>query len=211
MKKIKVKMNKPIYLGLSIIEISKTLMYEFWYGYVKPQYQNNAKLCYMDTDSLIINMKTEDFYEDIANDVEKRFDSSNYEVNIPLPKGKNKNMIGLMKDELGGKIMTEFATFRPKTYSYLMDAGNSDKKAKGTKKCEIKKILKFNDCKDCLLNNEIILKSQQRFKSEAHSVYTEEVSEISLSSNDDKRLQTYDRITSYSYGTSAGKYVKQRC
>ena len=112
-----------------------------------------------------------------------------------------------MKDELGGKTMTEFAP-RPKTYSYLMDNGNSDKKAKGTKKCVIKRILKFNDYKDCLLNNKIILKSQQRFKSEAHNVYTEEVNKIALSSNDDKRLQTFDRITSYPYGTSAGKVCK---
>ena len=89
-----------------------------------------------------------------------------------------------------------------------MDDGNSDKKAKGTKKCLIKRVLKFNDYKGCLLNNEIILKSQQRFKSEAHNVYTEEVNKIALSSNDDKRLQTFDRITSYPYGTSAGKVCK---
>ena len=106
MKKAKVKMNKLVYLGLSILEISKTLMYEFWYDYIKPKYQNNAKLCYMDTDSLIINIKTEDFYEDIPNDVEKRFDTSNNDVNRPLPKGKNKKVIGLMEHELGGKIMT---------------------------------------------------------------------------------------------------------
>ena len=117
MKKIKVKMNKPVYVGLSILQISKTLMYEFWYDYIKPTYQDNAKLCYIDTDSFIINIKTEDFYEDIANDVEKRFDTSNYEVNRPLPKGRNKKVIGLMKDELGGKIMTESAALRPKTYS----------------------------------------------------------------------------------------------
>ena len=92
----------------------------------------------MDTDSVIINIKTQDFYEDIANNVEERFDTSNYEVNRPLPKGKNKKLIGLMKDELGGKIMTDFAALRPKTYSYLMDDGNSDRKTKGTKKCEIK-------------------------------------------------------------------------
>ena len=89
-----------------------------------------------------------------------------------------------------------------------MDDGNSDKKAKGTKKCLIKRVLKFNDYKGCLLNNEIILKSQQRFKSEAHNVYTEEVNKIALSSNGDKRLQTFDRITSYPYGTSAGKVCK---
>ena len=142
MKKIKVKMNKPLYLGLSILEISKTLsilqisktlMYEFWYDYIKPKYQGNIKLCYMDTDSFIIYIKTEDVYENMADDVEKRFDTSNYKVNRPLPTGKNKKVIGLMKDELGGKIMIEFAAFRPKTYSYLVDDSNSDKKTKGTK------------------------------------------------------------------------------
>ena len=105
-------------------------------------YQNNVKLCYMHTGSFIINIKTEDFFKDIANDVEKRFDKSNYEVIRPLLKRRNKKVIGLMKDELQGKIMTELAALRPKTYSYLMDDGNSDKKAKGTKKCVIKKILK---------------------------------------------------------------------
>ena len=117
-------MNKPVYLGISILEISKTLMYEFWYDYIKPKYQNNAKLCYMDTDSFIIYIKTEYFYEDIADDVEKRFDTSNYECisvecNRPLSTGKNKKVIGLMKDELGGKIMTELVALTPKTYSYL--------------------------------------------------------------------------------------------
>ena len=102
MNKTKVKMNKPIYLGLSILEICKILMYEFWYDYMKPKYNDNIKLCYMDTDSFVMNIKTEDFYKDIANDVEKRFDTSNYEVNRPLPTGKNKKVIGLMKDELGG-------------------------------------------------------------------------------------------------------------
>ena len=100
MRKTKVKMNKPIYLGLSILEISKILMYEFWYDYMKSKYNDNVKLCYMDTDSFIMNIKTEYFYKDIANDVEKRFDTSNYEVDRPLSTGKNKKVIGLMKDEL---------------------------------------------------------------------------------------------------------------
>ena len=128
MKKTKVKMNKPIYLGLSILEISKALMYEFWYDYMKPKYANNVKLCCMDTDSFIMNIKTNDFYKDISNDVENRFDTSNYEVNRPLPTGKNKKVIGLMKDELGGKIITEFVILRPKTYSFLTDDGKEDKK-----------------------------------------------------------------------------------
>ena len=200
MKKTKVKMNKPIYLDLSILEISKILMYEFWYDYMKPKYNDNVKLCYMDTNSFVINIKTNDFYEDIANDVENRFDTSNYEVNRLLPTGKYKKVIGLMKDELGGKIITEFVTLRPKTYSFLTDDGKEDKEAKGTKKCVIKKMIKFNDYKKCLLNDEVILKSQQRFISKKHDVYTENINKIALSNNDDKRIVSSNKITSYPYG-----------
>ena len=126
-------MNKPIYLGMSILDISKTLMYEFWYDYIKPKYQDKAKLCYMDTDSFVIHIKTEDFYEDIANDVKEWSDSYNYDNNRPLPKGKNKKVIGLFKDELGWKIMTEFVVLRAKTYAYLIDDDTEHKKTKGKK------------------------------------------------------------------------------
>ena len=159
MNKTRVKMNKPIYLGLSILDISKILMYEFWYDYMKPKYNDSVKLCYMDTNSFAMNIKTEDFYKDIANDVDERFDTSNYEVNRPLPTAKNKKVIGLVKDELGGKVITEFVTLRPKTYSYLTDDGKEDKKARGTKKCVIKRMIKFGDYKNCFLKNEVILKS----------------------------------------------------
>ena len=157
-------------------------------------------MCYTDTDSFIINIKTNDFYEDIASDVENRFDTSNYEVKRPLPMGKNKKVIGLMKDELGGKIITEFVTLRHKTYSFLTDDGKEDKKAKGTKKCVIKKMIKFNNYKKCLLNDEVIFKSQQRVISKKHEVYTENINKIALSSNDDKRIVSSDKITSYPYG-----------
>ena len=100
-------MNKPIYLGMSILDISKTLMYEFWYDYLKPKYGNKAKLCYTDTDGFIIHITTEDLFEDISNDVELWYDPSNYDENDkrPLPTGKNKRVIGLFKDELGERIM----------------------------------------------------------------------------------------------------------
>ena len=200
MKKTKVKMNKPIYLGLSILEISKILMYEFWDDYMKLKYGNKVKLCCMDTDIFIMNIKTNDFYEDIASDVENRFDTSNYEVNRPLPTGKNKKVIGLVKDELGGKIITEFITLRPKTYSFLTDDGKEDKKAKGTKKSRIKKMIKFNHYKKCLLNDEVILKSKQRFTSKKHDAYTENINKIALSNNNDKRIVSLNKISSYPYG-----------
>ena len=136
-------------------------MYEFWYDYIKPKYDDRARLCNMDTDSFVIYIKTEDFYKDIANDVERWFDTSNYDENDerPLPIGKNKKVIGLFKDELGGKIITEFVALRAKAYAYLMEDGSEHKKAKGTKKCVIKPELMFENYKDSLFNNKIIPKS----------------------------------------------------
>ena len=128
MKKVEVKTNKPVYLGQAILDISKTLMYEFWYDYIKLKYEDKARLCYTDTDSFVINIKAEDFYKDIANDVEKWYDTSNYDEKDerPLPIGKNKKVLGLLKDELGGKIMTEFIALRAKAYAYLIDGYNND-------------------------------------------------------------------------------------
>ena len=205
--KTRVKMNKLIYLGLSILDISKILMYEFWYDYIKPKYGNRVKLCYMDTDSFIMSIKTNDFYKDISIDVDKRFDTSNYEINRPLPTGKNKKVIGLMKDELGGKMITEFVTLKPKTYSYSTDDGKEDKKAEGTKKCVIKRMITFNDYKNCLLKDKKLLKSQQRFISKKHNVYTENINKIALSNNDDKRIVSSDKITSYPYVYKGKKYI----
>ena len=102
MKKTQILMNKPVYLGLSVIDLSKTVMHELWFDYLKPKYGENAKLCYMDTDSFLVHVKTDDIYKDIAEDVEKRYDTSNFEIDRPLPRGKNKNVIGLTKDGLGG-------------------------------------------------------------------------------------------------------------
>ena len=117
---------------------------------MKPKYADNVKLCYMDTDSFIMHIKTEDFYKDITNDIEKKYDTSNYTCERPLPIGENKKVIGLMKDELGGKIMEEFFGLRPKCYSYLRHDGKVDKKAKGTKKCVIKRCLMCDNYSECL-------------------------------------------------------------
>ena len=200
MKKVKVKMNKPVYLGLSILDIIKITMYEFWYDFIKSKYGSSAKLCYMDTDSFIINVKTEDFYKDISENVIETFDTSNYIHDRPLPIGVNKKVLGLMKDELGGGIITEFVALRPKAYSYKTEDNVELKKAKGTKKCIINKMLNFNDYKNCLFGNGKVLRSQQRFKSENHSVYTENINKIALSRDDDKSFVATDGIESYPYG-----------
>ena len=160
-------MNKPIYLGMSILDTSKTFMYEFWYDYLKPKYKDKAKLCYMDTDSFVIHIFTEDFFEDINNDVERWFDTSNYDKNDkrPLPMGMNKKVIRMFKHELGRKIMKEFCALRAKTYAYLIDDDSEKKKANGIKKCVTKCRLMFENYKDSLFNNKTILKSQQRIRS----------------------------------------------
>ena len=207
MRKTEVKMNKPIYLGQAILDISKTLMYEFWFDYIKPKYGDNARVCYMDTDSFVNHIKTEDFCKYIADDVERWFDTSNYDKKDerPLPIGKNEKVIGLFKDELGGKIITEFCTLRANAYAHKLDDDTEKKKAKGTKKCIVKREVAVKTYMDCLFNNEVIIKSQQGFSSDHHRIYTEEVNKIALSSNGDKRLQTLDKVTTFPYGTNAFK------
>ena len=171
----------------------------------------------------------------MLKDIETRFDTSNYELDRPLPKRKSKKVIGLTKDELGWEIMVKFVGLRAKTYSYVINDGSEDKKAKGTKKCVIERKLKLKIYKNCLeviqLENEInylvknkididsffcykrkhkefigsnklILKTQQRFKSERYNVFAEEINKIALSSNDDKRIESIDSIEPYPYGTS---------
>ena len=144
---------------------------------------------------------------DINNDVERWFDTSNYDKNDkrPLQIGMNKKVIAMFKDELGGKIMKEFCAHRAKTCAYSMDDDSEKKKAKKTKKSIIKRRIMFENYKDSLFNNKTILKLQLRFKSDLHNVYTEEVNKIALNCNDDKRLQTHDRITTYPYGVNAFK------
>ncbi|CAB4019693.1 uncharacterized transposon-derived, partial [Paramuricea clavata] len=140
MEKTTVKLVKPIYLGMSILDLSKTLMYNFHYNYIKPKYGNNANLLFTDTDSLCYEIKTEDFYNDITPDVEKWFDTSNYDKNHSsgIPVGKNKKVVGMMKDECGREQISEFVGLRSKLYAYKMDEGEEEKKCKGVKKCVVK-------------------------------------------------------------------------
>ena len=149
-------------------------MYKFHYEYMKPKLNKGLQLCYMDTDSLVYHIKTENFYADIANDLEERFDNTGYVPDHrPLPIGKNKKVIGLMTDELGGTIMTEFMSLRPKLYSYKKLDGTEtpngphfveDKKCKGIKKCVVKKTLTFEDYKNCLFEDFTEYRSQLMFQ-----------------------------------------------
>ena len=210
--KTKVKMDKAVYSGMSVLNISKTLMYKSWYDYIKPRYGDRANLCYMDTDSFIIHIITDDFYKDIADDVKIWFDTSNCDENDKrhLPIGKSEKVIGLFKDVLGGKIMKEFCALRAKTYAYLIDDDSEKKKAKGTKKCVTKDLIRYEYHINSLYNGTVILRSQQRFKSDHHKFYTAEVNKVVLSSNDDKRLQIFDRITSFQHRTNISKLCESK-
>ena len=167
----------------------------------------------MDTDSFVLNIFTEDFFEDINNDVERWFDTSNYDKNDkrPLQISVNKKLIGMFKDELGEKIMKEFCALRAKKYTYLMEDDSEMKKAKGVKRCLIKRGLMFENYKDSLFNNETIMRSRLRFKSDHHNVYTEQVNKIALSSSDNKRLQTLILLQHIHMEQMLLKYVKVKC
>ena len=205
MGKIKVVMNKSVYLGQARLDLSKIVMCEFHYDYMKPKYGKNLKLCYMDTDSLVYHIKTKDFYEDIAKDVNARFDTSEYSKKDagPFPIGLNKKVIGLIKDGLKGKIMTEFVVLRPKLYAYRKLSENKgckgtknivkDKRCKGIKKCMVKKTLDFDDYKKCLFNpvndmgkSKSIYRRQLMFRNRKHEVHAVEVSKVALNRDDDK-------------------------
>ena len=206
-KKTKVLIDKPIAVGQAVLDIIKTLMYKFWYDYLKPRYQDNIKLCYMDTDSFIIHIQSYDFKDiDIANDIYKWFDTSKYDKNEnrPWEIGKSKKVIGKFKDELDGKIMTEFVAIRAKTYPFAYlnneDQLEKHKKAKETKKCVINNHLNFDLYKKVLFNNTIIRCSQERFKSDYYIIYTETVHKNALNNEDHKRIYSFNRVATYLYG-----------
>ena len=199
MGKVKVVMNKPVYLGQAILDLSKIVMYEFHYDYMKRKYADDKlTLCYMDTDSLIYDIQMDDFYNDIANDVESRFDTRGYVSDRPLPVGKNKKVIGLMKNELGGGIMSEFVTLRPKMYAYKVGSSES-KKCKRIKKCVVKKTISFEDYKACLFSGEASYRSQLMLRSLKHEVRTLEVNKLALSRDDHKKI-IVDGIASLARG-----------
>ena len=201
MGKIKEAMNKPVYLGQVILDLSKIAMYEFHYNYMVPKYGlEKLKLYYIDTDSLVYEIKTEDFYADMVDDVPAIFDTSGYCPNRPLPIGLNKKVIRLMKDELRGAIMTEFVALRSKLYSYKKLGGLEDKKYKGIKKCVVKKTLTFEDYKTCLFSDSAEYRSQLMFRSSKHEVRTIEVNKVALNRDDDKRISKRDEISTFARG-----------
>ena len=202
MKKTSLTMNKPVYLGMCILELSKTIMYDFHYNYIKPKYEDKAKLLFTDTDSLMYEIKTEDFYKDISGDVKDRFDTSDYPENHPsgIPTGINKKVLGMMKDEAAGKIIKEFVGLRAKLYSFVMDDGEETKKCKGIKKQVVESSISHEDYKTCLTTGKELLRKQNILRSYNHEVYTEEVNKIALSALDDKRYILSDGVHTLAWG-----------
>ena len=202
MKKTKLVFNKPVYLGMCILDLSKTLMYDFHYNYIKTKYGSKAKLLFTDTDSLAYEIETEDFCKDISGDVRTNFDTSDIPKDHPsgIESGVNKKVIGMFKDECGSKIMHEFVGLRAKLYSYKMYEGDETKKCKGVKSSVVKKEITFKDYKDCLfggLADGKQMRTMNVIQSHRHEVYTEQVNKIALSSNDDKRVVLEDRVHTF--------------
>ena len=201
MGKTEIYMNKPVILGMTILDVSKTLMYEFHYGYIKPKYGEKAKLLFTDTDSLMYEIETEDFYKDISTDVHEWFDTRNYPPNHPsgVETGVNEMVIGMFKDEVGGKIITEFVGLRAKNYSYMCD-GKEHKKCKGIKMNVTKNNISHKGYRDCLFKNVQLRRKMNVFRSHGHDVYSEEINKIALSANDDKRVVLKDGVHTYAHG-----------
>ena len=202
LKKTSLEMNKPVYLGMCILDLSKTIMYDFHYNYIKPKYGEKAKLLFTDTDSLMYEIETEDFYKDISKDVKDRFDTSDYPKNHPsgIPTGINKKVLGMFKDEAAGKIIKEFVGLRAKLYSFIMEDGKENKRCKGVKKQVVESSITHEDYKTCLRTGKEQLRKQNILRSYEHEVYTEEVNKIALSSIDDKRYILGDGIHTLAWG-----------
>ena len=202
LKKTSLTMNKPVYLGMCILDLSKTIMYDFHYNYIKPKYGEKAKLLFTDTDSLMYEIETEDFYKDISKDVKDRFDTSDYPENHPsgIPTGINKKVLGMFKDEAAGKIIKEFVGLRAKLYSFIMEDGKENKRCKGVKKQVVESSITHEDYKTCLRTGKEQLRKQNILRSYEHEVYTEEVNKIALSSIDDKRYILGDGIHTLTWG-----------
>jgi hypothetical protein len=191
-------LNKPAYVGMSILDISKTLMYDFHYNHVKKFYGKRAKLLFTDTDSLMYRLTTNDAYEDAAKFVSK-FDTSGYDKNSPFYDATNKKVIGKMKDEANGVPLTEFVGFRSKMYSYVGDGDEFGKEAKGVKKYVVKKYITHDDYRRTLKEGIQMRHSMNTIRSACHEVGTYSLEKISLSAFDDKRFLATDGIKSLAY------------
>ena len=192
-------MNRPAFVGACILDLSKTLIYDFHYNYIKHKYDNKAKLLFTDTDSLTYEIETADAYADFWQNKDK-FDNSDYNIESPFYNIDNKKVIGKFKDETAGIPITEFIGLRSKMYSYVKDNEQTARTAKGIKKQVIKKILTHDNYKEVLFNSEQMQHTMKTIRSKNHQLGSFELNKISLSCFDDKRFIHENGITSYAYG-----------
>ena len=197
-RKTSIKLNKPVYVGMTVLDLSKLLMYQFWYKVLKPRYpEGKVRLCYTDTDSLILQVYTDDVYDDMKQNLDE-YDTSNYPPEHKTYSTANKKVVGKMKDELGGKVMTEFVGLRSKMYSYVGE--ESGKRAKGVKKTVLRNTVCHEDYKACLLNQAECSRQMPGLRSHSHRIYGETVTKIALSPLDTKRYILADGITTLAFG-----------
>ncbi len=205
MNKEKIKFDKPIYVGFAILDISKSIMYDFHYNVMKNMYRNKINIVYSDTDSLVYEIRTSNFFDDIKRKLFSYFDTSNYPKNHYCYSDRRKNQPGYFKDELKSEILLEFITLRPKLYAYKTDK-DEVKKAKGVKKYVINNHMKFDEYLNILnayINNSArqqLCKSMNFIQSKDHFVYSKSIDKIALSANDDKRIIMRDGINTIAYG-----------
>ncbi|XP_043477531.1 uncharacterized protein LOC122508319 [Leptopilina heterotoma] len=201
LRKMEIFMNKPLYVGLAVLDVSKTLIYDFHYDYMLKKYnEKNLKLLYTDTDSLIYEIKCSDVYADMKEDIHK-FDTSDFPVNnvYGIPQA-NKKILGMMKDECNGKIVTEFVGLRSKMYSVRVEEKDLIKKAKGVKYVVVKKNINFDDYVYCLQNVEMQRRTQYSIRSKLHKVQTLKQTKIALSPYDDKRYLLSNSTDTLAWG-----------
>ena len=192
-------LNRPAYVGMCILDLSKTLMYDFHYNYIKNKYGDRAKLLFTDTDSLTYKIESEDIYQDFWYDKDK-FDNSDYPENSPYHDNTNRKVIGKFKDEAVSIPIIEVVGFKSKMCSYIKNDEKGGKTAKGIKKNVIKNHIKHEDYKNVLLNNKQLYHKMKTIRSQKHQLGSYEIKKISLSCFDDKCYIHNNRITSYAYG-----------
>ena len=208
MEKTQVFMNKPIYIGLCVLDLSKIVLYRFHYNFMLKIFKDKCKLLYTDTDSLLYEIKHEDVYQ-IMRENPKEFDTSNY----PLPNEYgiehfNEKVVGVMKDEVNGRIILEFIGLRSKMYAILIDNNNAVKKAKGVKSNVVKNSIVFNDYKKCLFNSSEIYREQYTIRSKFHNIVTQRENKLALSPFDDKRVLILNSTDTLPYGHKDVEKIK---
>ena len=194
----RIKFNKPIYIGQAILDISKTLAYDF-HHHMKDRYQDKIELCYGDTDSGVYLIKTEDIYQDMKQEMHL-YDTSDYPKDHILYSTNNKKVVGKMKDEHNGRIFTEFVGLRSKMYAMQVEDGEVTKRAKGTSKIVVKNTLTLDDYRNIVLNKTRITRVQNRIMSKRHNLSTVKQNKLALSWEDDKRVILEDGINTLPYG-----------